>query len=223
MGAAGLAQDLDGRPNGRPAAADASFHALRDYQPGDDRRAVHWRSTAWRGRLMVRQSEDTRRGRLALLVSAAGQEYASPNDFELAVSVYASLGAAQLAAGGELALVGQGAVLALARGGPGALLDHAAAAQLAPVGAAGQSLAQAVARWRAQAPGGAWAVMVTGGVLPETDLARLARRLPRAAAVLALRCRLGAAAEVGRRDRLGLATVGHLDQLAGALRRLGLR
>ena len=34
---------------------------LRDYAPGDDLRHVHWRSTARRGHLMMRQNETRRR------------------------------------------------------------------------------------------------------------------------------------------------------------------
>ena len=37
------------------------FLTLRDYAPGDDLRHVHWRSTARRGRLMMRQNEARRR------------------------------------------------------------------------------------------------------------------------------------------------------------------
>jgi uncharacterized protein (DUF58 family) len=37
------------------------FLNLRDYEPGDDLRRVHWRSTARRQRLMVRQNEARRR------------------------------------------------------------------------------------------------------------------------------------------------------------------
>lgn len=38
-------------------AARGEFRALRDYRPGDDARDVHWRSTARRGRPVVREYE----------------------------------------------------------------------------------------------------------------------------------------------------------------------
>ena len=49
---------------------DLAFHALREYQPGDDRRYIHWRSSAKPGRLLVRQFLDTRRSHLSLVVDA---------------------------------------------------------------------------------------------------------------------------------------------------------
>ena len=42
--------------------------ALREYQPGDDLRHVHWKSTAKTGRLMVRQYEESRRSRMAVVL-----------------------------------------------------------------------------------------------------------------------------------------------------------
>src|SRR5262249_56825539 len=38
--------------------AQAELHGLRDYRPGDSPRAVHWRSSARRGRLLVREFEE---------------------------------------------------------------------------------------------------------------------------------------------------------------------
>ncbi|MDR2347223.1 MAG: DUF58 domain-containing protein [Bifidobacteriaceae bacterium] len=218
LAGAGSVKDIEGRPAGRPSEADATFHALRDYQAGDDRRAIHWQSTARLGRLVVRQSEETRRLHLALVVSTAADEYASPGDFELAASVYASLGLSQLDSAGQLALVAQGGVLKLARGGRGPLLDQAAAAGLRrqPAGRGGLAAAAKLARLRL--PATTLAVMVTGTVLGERQLRRVAALLPRQAAALAIRCRLGAALSVCHLGRLGLVTIGALDQLPQALK-----
>jgi uncharacterized protein (DUF58 family) len=43
-------------PTARPARR-GEFHSLRDFRPGDDWREVHWRKSAQRGRLVVRQNE----------------------------------------------------------------------------------------------------------------------------------------------------------------------
>jgi uncharacterized protein (DUF58 family) len=223
VGISGMAKDIEGKPTGQPSESDVSFHALRDYEPGDDRRAIHWRSTARLGRLMVRQSEDTRRVQMALLVATARGEYVRERDFELAASVYASMGLAQLASSGELAVVARGAVLPLAKAAPGPLLDHAAASGLVPDPGGDHSLVSAAAQARQEVPGATLAVMVTGTVLTDRDLRRIAWFLPREASALALRCHQGASVEASRVGRLRLATVGSLDQLPRALRRLGLQ
>src|SRR5690625_1739148 len=88
----GLMRDLEGQSLQIISDADISFHALREYIPGDDRRHIHWKTSARIGDLMVRQFDDTRRTRTALLTSTHHADYADDNEFELAVSVFASLG-----------------------------------------------------------------------------------------------------------------------------------
>jgi hypothetical protein len=89
---AGLIRDLEGSPTRRLVDADMSFHAIREYAPGDSRRQIHWKSTAKTGRLMVRQYEESRRSRMAVVLSVAESEYADADEFELAVGCAASLG-----------------------------------------------------------------------------------------------------------------------------------
>ncbi len=97
---AGLLRDLEGQPTSDLSPADIAFHALRDYEPGDDRRFVHWLTTARVGKLMVRQFTDTRRVHLAVVLDGARGSYArgdGPDDeFETAVSAAASIGARAL-------------------------------------------------------------------------------------------------------------------------------
>jgi hypothetical protein len=89
----GLVRDLEGNPTRDLSTSDMSFHALREYQPGDERRSIHWKSTAKTGVHMVRQFEETRRSHLLVALSLASADFSSDDEFEMAVSVAASLGA----------------------------------------------------------------------------------------------------------------------------------
>ena len=66
------------------------FLALRDYEPGDDPRRVHWRSTARTGDLVVRLDEAAAPGRVVLLLDTRPEVY-DPDSFEVAVEAIASL------------------------------------------------------------------------------------------------------------------------------------
>ncbi len=74
---AGLLRDLEGSTTEDVSMSDLAFHALREYQPGDDRRHIHWRSSAKAGRLLVRQFLDTRRTHVTVLVDADPEQYPS--------------------------------------------------------------------------------------------------------------------------------------------------
>ncbi len=89
---AGLLRDLEGETTQDLSMSDLAFHALREYQPGDDRRYIHWRSSAKAGRLLVRQFLDTRRSHLCLVVDADPQQFEGGEDeAETAISAAASL------------------------------------------------------------------------------------------------------------------------------------
>ena len=100
-GTAGLVRDLEGAASRRLTDADLSFHAVREYAPGDALRHVHWKSTAKTGTLMVRQFEESQTARVAVLFDARRDEYASDDEFELGVSVAASLSAQAVREGRE--------------------------------------------------------------------------------------------------------------------------
>jgi L-aminopeptidase/D-esterase-like protein len=133
------------------------------------------------------------------------------------------MGLAQLAGSGELGVIAAGAVLPISKAGPGPLLDHAAGAVLESDPSGERSLAAAAAKARGEVPGATLAVMVTGTVLTDRELRRIAWFLPREASAIAVRCRQGADIAVSRVGRLGLATIGSLDHLPRALFRLGLQ
>jgi Protein of unknown function DUF58 len=102
---AGLVRDLEGEPTATLVDSDISFHAIREYQPGDAQRQIHWKSTAKTGSLMVRQFEETRRSRLAVLLSLDPEDYADADEFELAVSAVGSIGVRALRDGRDLTLI----------------------------------------------------------------------------------------------------------------------
>lgn len=89
----GFIRDLEGAPTRDLTASDIAFHALREYVPGDDRRHIHWRSSAKTGTFMVRQFEETRRSRLMIVLDLDEAAYTDAAEFELAVSAAASVGA----------------------------------------------------------------------------------------------------------------------------------
>ena len=93
--ATGMQMDVEGVASEKLTSSDVSFHALRDYEPGDDRRAVHWPSTARFGRLIVRQFEETHRSHHMVLLDTRVDAW-DRRSFETDVSVAASLALAGL-------------------------------------------------------------------------------------------------------------------------------
>jgi len=65
------------------------FAALRDYQPGDPRRHIHWRSFAKTGTLIVKQYQDEYFDRHALVVDTRSVD--APARFEAVIEVAASV------------------------------------------------------------------------------------------------------------------------------------
>ncbi len=82
-----------------PAADDSS---LRDYRTGDDLRRVHWRSSARRGQLMVRQDERAGRRPASILLDLPLEDEAA----EWTISVGASIAMALMGAGHHVRLLG---------------------------------------------------------------------------------------------------------------------
>lgn len=78
----------------RQGLVEGDFHNLRPWRSGDSRRWVHWRTTARRGELMVRQFEQHFQRDLAVLVELWQPGRPSQDaldDVELAVSFAASI------------------------------------------------------------------------------------------------------------------------------------
>jgi len=84
------------RPRPNPAA-QAEFHGLRAYRGGDSPRLIHWRTSARRGELMVREFEDEPSDNLLLVFDPAlpaewgGDGATLGEQFEEAVSLAATI------------------------------------------------------------------------------------------------------------------------------------
>jgi len=212
--ASGVLRDLEGQATRVVSDSDLSFHALREYADGDDRRHIHWRSTARMGRLMVRQFEDTRRTHTVVALATDLADYADADEFEVAVAAAASIGVQAVRDTRELTvLAGDGA---LRSDTPGHLLDDVAALLQTVDGRGGASLGRWVVR---QAPTATVAILVTGSVPARSALRAAAAPLPAGVRVLVLTVDAASAGEVVTHDRLSLARIGSLLDLPRVLRR----
>src|SRR6185295_12154455 len=82
------------QPVRRRGLLEADFYGLRDWRAGDSRHWIHWRTSARRGALVVRQFEQRRSEDLALLVDLWQPGDANEqqmNDVETAVAFVATV------------------------------------------------------------------------------------------------------------------------------------
>jgi uncharacterized protein (DUF58 family) len=212
--AAGLIRDLEGQPVPKITDSDVSFHALRAYVPGDDRRYIHWKTSARTGRLMVRQFEETRRSHLLLLLSTRLDEYADDAEFELAVSVAGSLALQTFADQHELSVSTSRAAYRL--GSPTRLMDDLSGVDFEP---GAPHLADATRRVAREASGASVAILVCGSLVEPTQLRRARTHLPVDVRTIALRCVPRAESSLRPLGDLTVATLQTLDELGPLLRR----
>lgn len=223
----GLIRDLEGSPTRDLTSSDVAFHALREYQAGDERRYIHWKSTAKTGTYMVRQFEQTRRSHLVVALSLATSDYASEEEFELAVSVAGSLGVRAIRDGRTVSVVVSTitpefakrktyAVRPLATHVPARLLDD-----LAVVEVAGAALGiRDVGRIAAEDNVGiSVAFLVCGSLATPAELRAASNSFPVDVAVVAIVCDPDAVPGFRRVAGLSVLTVGYLEDLRVALAR----
>ena len=178
----GLMRDVEGAVTQELSSSDVSFHALRDYVPGDDRRNIHWRTTAHTGRLMVRQFEETHRSSLLILLDCLIDDYEVEEDFETAVSVACSLCLNAIRDGREVTLATQDDELPTTTGLQ--LLDASCLVTSTAEAGCDDLARQAAARH----PEASVIILVTGQRCEKQTLARVRTLTPLDAVVLALRC-----------------------------------
>lgn len=211
---AGFIRDLEGLPTRDLSPDDVSFHALREYAPGDDLRHVHWRSTARTGRVMVRQFEDTRRSHIVVVLSRAGIEYAHSDEFELAVSAAGSIALQALRDGREASILSQSTTIPTRAGRP--LLDALSGIELGSRLQPTERLARTV---KTAAPQASVVAVVTGSRVASHTLRAAARVAPFGARVVGIVCESGATPSMRLLADASIVTIGDLRDLPAALRR----
>lgn len=223
----GLIRDLEGSPTRDIAASDVSFHALREYVPGDERRHIHWRSTARTGRYMVRQFEETRRSHLVVALSLASADYADDEEFELAVSVTGSLGSRAILDARTVSVVASErtpdfakrivyAVRPLSTLSRSRLLDDLAGVERAAAALPITDVARVTAD---RSSGVSVAFLICGSGATPTQLRAASTSFPLGVEVIAVVCDVNRTPGLRRIPGLSVLTIGYLEDLQQALAR----
>ncbi|PKQ26723.1 MAG: DUF58 domain-containing protein [Actinobacteria bacterium HGW-Actinobacteria-4] len=212
----GFLQDLEGLPTKDLSNSDIAFHAIRDYVPGDDRRHVHWRSTARTGKLMVRQFEETRRSHLAISLSLNNEEYSHEDEFELGISVAGSLGLQALKEDKNVSVLVQGTQLPTRAGKP--FLDSLSG--LEHTDPRRGSIVDLALTTGVSVPDASVAVLVCGTQVTPTQLRLAASHLPLGVQVVAVYCSPNATVTRRTIGDVIVLTLGDLQELPHVMRRV---
>jgi len=223
----GLVRDLEGAVTSTLTNNDLEFHALRPYEPGDDQRYVHWRASARSGQLMVRQFQETRRSELVLaqLLDASGYARgpaavdsgdAGNPEFELAVSVMASVGAQVLREKTRARVVTQSLELRTAT--VTTLLDDTS--RLEPMTGVRQTPREFIREVLARMAPPSVLVVVAGSQTPIGDLRAIEAVVGSDTRLIGLRVALDAQPRISRVSRFSVLTISELGDLPKLLRRV---
>lgn len=223
----GFIRDLEGNPTRDLSNNDVSFHALREYMPGDERRNIHWKSTARTGTYMVRQFEETRRSHLMIALTLASSDYATDDEFELAVSVTGSLGVRAIRDTRTVTVVASEdtpqfakrkvfAVRLLSTLSRTRLLDDLALVEHTESALALADVARVAGE---QASGVSVAFLVCGSAVSRQQLRAASTKFPLGVEVVAVVCDPESAPGLRRIAGLSVLTIGYLDDLKQSLAR----
>jgi uncharacterized protein (DUF58 family) len=223
----GFIRDLEGSPTRDLTNSDVSFHALRGYVAGDERRTIHWKSTAKTGTYMVRQFEESRRSHLMVALSLAEGDFASDEEFEMAVSVVGSLGARAIRDARTVSVVASAVTPEYARRQVNAmrelstvtrsrLLDDLSAVEMSASALPLPELAKVAAEGVA---GISVAFLVCGSTTTLSQLRAASVRFPAGVDVVAVVCDPEAVPSLRRIAELSVLTIGFLEDLQKSLAR----
>lgn len=217
---AGFIRDLEGMPTSDLSNSDVSFHALREYEAGDDRRHIHWKSSARTGELMVRQFEETRRSHLAIALSINLGEYGddveqAPEDFELAVSVAASIGLQAATEQRKLSVLSQSGPIRTDTGRN--MMDGLTRVESRIMPR--RSVVDLARTTADTVPNASVVFIVTGAKTSARQLREASMHIPLGVRAIAIRCGHGLNAARNNIGDLTVLTLGNLDELGLMLRR----
>ncbi|MGA2837725.1 MAG: DUF58 domain-containing protein [Acidimicrobiales bacterium] len=203
----GFLRDLEGAESVDLSPSDLAFHSLREYVPGDDRRHIHWKTSARSGRLMVQQFVDTRRSHVVVVLDHAASAFVDSDQFELAVSVAGSLGIRSIADDQiRTVIVGSRTLPTMTRS---SLLDALAGVE---AGGTEGALERSVALASRTTGNPSIVLIVTGAGTSDVDIRRMARRFSIDVRVVAIRVGTGEL-EVQKIRNVLLLDIERLDDL----------
>lgn len=203
---AGVPRDLEGQPSGQIVDDDLDFYGLREYEPGDDVRNVHWLSSAKTGTLMIRQYEATRRTDTSVTISVNPDEYVNGEEFEMAVSIHSSIGVKCLLQDRPL-FCHAGNTHGQPRNAM-EFLDNASAIE--PDREDNPNLAEGTLK---HSPDASFYFFTVGSLKDIEQIKRMTLALPRSASCVVLQASAGANRGIRRFANFTLATIGDLDDL----------
>jgi len=224
---AGMLRDLEGATTKTIVDSDLSFHAIREYTPGDSSRHIDWKSTAKTGKYMIRQFEETRRARIAIAVDRDPEQFTTDDEFETAVSAAASLALQAVRDGRELNITASADIPPHARGvmhairtlptlNAVAMLDGMSALEsstdVMPIEAVANMTAQESERL-------SLVLLIVGSATPVARLRRAAATFSADTTVIAIRCEPGAEPSLRTARELRVITIGMLHDLGHMLLR----
>ena len=223
----GFIRDLEGNPTRDLSSSDVSFHALREYLPGDERRYIHWKSTAKTGVYMIRQFEETRRSHLMVALSLASSDFTTEEEFELAVSVAGSLGVRAIRDARNVSVVASERTPEFAKRKVFALKSLSTLTRsrllddLSRVGHSDTSLTLVdLARVAADTIAGiSVAFLVCGSGTTKSELRAASTKFPAGVEVVIVVCDPGMTPSLRKVSGLSVLTIGFLDDLTKSLAR----
>ncbi|MEX0869702.1 MAG: DUF58 domain-containing protein, partial [Nitriliruptoraceae bacterium] len=208
----GWMRDLEGQTTNDLSPSDVAFHTLREYVPGDDRRHIHWRSSAKIGTLMVRQFVDTRRSQIGLALPLSPDVWDDEDTFELGVQVIGSLGRTAILDGQAVQAVAGRRTLAVHTGQR--LLDELAAVDPDETEPGLEDFVRSAA---AALDGSSITVIATGEAADHAELRRQCERFGHSTKVVTVTVAPGQEPQRRTVGRVTMLTVGDLDGLVRLL------